>query len=397
MRVQQAPRWHGAARLLDRSGRNAAALTSRCATRLGGASNGGGRYDRAMPAGLPNPSSDVDLLDAYSRAVIGAVETVGPAVVRIESGKGGGSGVLFTPDGFLLTNSHVVDRPAPISVTLPDGRAMQAVLIGADADTDLAVLRIDAALLPWARLGDSKRVRPGQVAIAIGNPYGFHHSVTSGVVSALGRSLRARSGRLMDDVIQTDAALNPGNSGGPLVDTAGEVIGINTAMILPAQGICFAIASNTVRFVAARLMRDGRIRRSYIGVGGQQTPVPRGLARANQLTPSPGTPQRRSSESPGTPQRHSSPASGVMVATVERDSPADRAGLHERDIILGFAGSSVTGVDDLHRLLGEERIGVPTPIVVLRNGRRVALTVIPAEARAAGPGPRGPDAASQRD
>jgi S1-C subfamily serine protease len=322
---------------------------------------------------LPEPSHPdvpLDLLDAYSKAVIGAVETVGPAVVRIESGRGGGSGVIFTPDGFLLTNSHVIDPRAHIKVTLPDGRAMQAALIGADADTDLAVLRIDAAPLPWARLADSKLVRPGQVAIAIGNPYGFHHSVTSGVVSALGRSLRSRSGRLMDDVIQTDAALNPGNSGGPLVDTAGEVIGINTAMILPAQGICFAIASNTVRFVAARLMRDGRIRRSYIGVGGQQTPVPRGLARANQLAQSAGTPQRRSLT-----------ASGVLVASVERGSPADRAGLRERDVILGFAGTSVTGVDDLHRLLGEERIGVQTAITVLRDGRRLALTVTPAESQ----------------
>ena len=226
---------------------------------------------------------DSELLDAYSQAVIRGVDIVGPAVVKIDADRAGGSGVVVAPDGLILTNSHVVDRAAHLSVVLPDGRSMRADLIGHDGDTDLAVIRATSSngtSLPWATLGDSRGVRVGQVAIAIGNPYGFHHSVTAGVVSALGRSLRARSGRLMDDIIQTDAALNPGNSGGPLVTTRGEVIGINTAMILPAQGLCFAIASNTARFVAARLIRDGRIRRSYIGVAGQNVPIPRALARA---------------------------------------------------------------------------------------------------------------------
>ena len=207
---------------------------------------------------LPQPD-DAVLLDAYSSAVIQAVEAVGPAVVKIDAAKGGGSGVLFTPDGLILTNSHVVDKSGPLTVVMTDGRSAQADLIGQDADTDLAVIRIDGSALPWATLGDSRAVRVGQIAIAIGNPYGFHHSVTAGVVSALGRSLRARSGRLMDDIIQTDAALNPGNSGGPLVTTRGEVIGVNTATILPAQGLCFAIASNTARFMIARLMHGGRM------------------------------------------------------------------------------------------------------------------------------------------
>ena len=228
---------------------------------------------------------DGDLLDAYSRAVIDAVDAVGPAVVKIDADRGAGSGVVVAPDGLVLTNSHVVNRAARTTVTLPDGRSRRGDLVGDDPDTDLAVLRMavhGGESVPWARFGDSRTLRVGQIAIAIGNPFGFHHSVTAGVVSALGRSLRARSGRLMDDVIQTDAALNPGNSGGPLVTTSGGVIGINTAMILPAQGLCFAIASNTARFVAGRLIRDGKIRRSYIGVAGQNVPVPRAVARAHQ-------------------------------------------------------------------------------------------------------------------
>ena len=238
-----------------------------------------------MSASISRAQDDSELLDAYSAAVVRTVDTVGPAVVRIEADRGAGSGVLFTPDGLILTNNHVVARASRMQVTLTDGRTGRADMVGRDADTDLAVIRIDAGdgPLPWGTFGDSRAVRVGQVAVAIGNPYGFHHSVTSGVVSALGRSLRAQSGRLMDDIIQTDASLNPGNSGGPLVNTRGEVIGINTAMIPMGQGLCFAIASNTARFVAARLIRDGRVRRSYVGIAGENAPIPRALARAYGL------------------------------------------------------------------------------------------------------------------
>ena len=280
--------------------------------------------------------------------------------MRVERNQGGGSGVVFTPDGLVLTNNHVVDGAGHLNVLLPDGRSLRADVVGRDADTDLAVVRIDASSEPtlaWATFGDSSAVRVGQVAIAIGNPYGFHHSVTTGVVSALGRSLRARSGRMMDDIIQTDAALNPGNSGGPLVTTRGEVIGINTAIILPAQGLCFAIASNTARFIAARLIRDGRIRRSYIGVGGQSVPVPRAIARANQIAA----------------------GSGVLVETVEPSSPAATAGFQPGDVIIAFGGEAVTGVDQLIRRLTEDRIGQPATATVLRRGHRRQLTVVPAE------------------
>jgi S1-C subfamily serine protease len=297
------------------------------------------------------------LLDAYSEAVMGAVDRVGPAVVRVETTSGGGSGVLFTPDGFLLTNAHVVAREGDVRVTLPDGRSSAAQMIGSDPVTDVAVLRIGGAALPWATLADSQRIRVGQVAIAIGNPFGFHHSVTSGVVSALGRSLRSRAGRLMEDIIQTDAALNPGNSGGPLVATTGEVIGLNTATIMPAQGLCFAIASNTVRFVASRLMRDGRIRRSSMGIAGQQTPVPRALARSAGVAA----------------------VSGVLVATIEERSPADRAGVRKGDVVVRFGGHVITGIDDLHRELTEDRIDRAVPVTVLRGGRQIDLTVVPRE------------------
>ena len=310
---------------------------------------------------LPNAraSRDDQLLDAYSEAVIGAVEQVGPAVVRVEGRRGGGSGVVFTPDGFVLTNNHVVRNDPDLHVTLSAGRVLRADVVGRDVDTDLAVLRIDAADLAWARLGDSTRVRVGQVAIAIGNPFGFHHSVTSGVISAVGRSLRAQSGRLMDDVIQTDASLNPGNSGGPLVTTAGDVVGINTAMILPAHGICFAIASNTARFVASRLMRDGRIRRSYIGVAGQQVPLPRAVAREHGVAAT----------------------AGVAIASIEADSPAASAGLRAGDIVIAFDTQVVRGIDDLHRLLTEDAIGRRASITVLRGGARKQVTVIPSERR----------------
>jgi S1-C subfamily serine protease len=305
---------------------------------------------------------DAELLDAYSEAVMHAVETVGPAVVRVDAERGGGSGVVLTPDGLVLTNSHVVDRARQLEIALPDGSSRRADLLGQDEETDLAVLRIDAVggtSFPWAVVGDSRRVRVGQVVVAIGNPYGLHHSVTSGVVSALGRSLRARSGRLMDDIIQTDTALNPGNSGGPLVTTRGEVIGINTAMIPHAQGLSFAIASNTARFVAARLIRDGRIRRSSIGVAGQNVPIPRGVARRDLVAAT----------------------SGVLVVSVEDGGPASAAGLRAGDIIFGFAGEAVAGIDDLHRLLTEDRIENPVPLSVLRTAGKRQITVVPRESK----------------
>jgi S1-C subfamily serine protease len=308
---------------------------------------------------IPQPD-DSDLLDAYSSAVTRAVDRVGPAVVRIDAGRGSGSGVIFTPDGLILTNCHVIDGAQHVTVAMADGRSLRADRVGDDPHTDLAVVRADASSgppLPWASFGDSRAVRVGQLAIAIGNPYGFQHSVTAGVVSALGRSLRGRAGRLMDDIIQTDASLNPGNSGGPLVTSRAEVIGINTAMILPAQGLCFAIASNTARYVAARLIRDGRIRRSYIGVAGQTVPIPRLIARANQVAVT----------------------SGVFVVSVEERSPAAIAGLRDGDVVLAFAGEPVAGVDDLHRLLTDERIGKATPVTILRGGARRHITVVPAE------------------
>lgn len=315
------------------------------------------------------PKSDPELLDAYSEAVIQAVERVAPAVVKIEAGEAAGSGVFFTPDGFILTNCHVVDHGRALNVRLPDGRSMRGDVVGQDADSDLAVVRVTdhtSVPLPWATIGDSRSVRVGQIAIALGNPYGFSHSVTAGVVSALGRSLRGRTGRLMDDIIQTDASLNPGNSGGPLVTTRGEVIGINTAMILPAQGLCFAIASNTARLVASRLMRDGRLRRSYIGVAGQNVPVPRALARSLQLAVS----------------------SGVLVASVEIGSPAAVGGLREGDVIIAYGGQPVTGIDDLLRLLTDERIGWADQITFLRNGERRHAIVVASEKLPKTPNPK---------
>jgi len=303
-------------------------------------------------------TNDDELLDAYSQAVIGAVETVGPAVVNVHRGDAGaGSGVIFTPDGLVLTNHHVVHGAPRVEVILPDGRTMRADVIGQDAATDLAVLRMDATV-PWARFGDSRRLRVGQVAIAIGNPYGFQHSVTSGVISALGRSLRSQSGRLIDDIIQTDASLNPGNSGGPLVTTRGEVVGINTAMIRPAQGLCFAIGINTARFVASRLIRDGRIRRAYIGIAGQNVDVPRALARANQLAIS----------------------TAVRVGSIEPNSPSARAGLEKGDIVYAMGGAAVAGIDDLHRILNEERINTAVEMSLIRKGERRTLSLTPVEA-----------------
>jgi S1-C subfamily serine protease len=318
------------------------------------------------------PSSDGALLDAYSNAVIAAADKVNPSVVNIEIRRrdehraaqplgpergGSGSGFIFTPDGFILTNSHVVDGASRIDVTLSDGRRCQARLIGSDPDSDLAVVRIDSPGLTATELGDSTAVRVGQLAIAIGNPYGFQCTVTAGVVSALGRSLRSNSGRLIDNVLQTDAALNPGNSGGPLVDSRGEVIGVNTAIILPAQGICFAIAVNTAKFVAGRLIRDGKIRRGYIGVAGQNVPVHRRIVRFFNLPVE----------------------SGVLVASIERGSPGEKAGLAVGDVIVGYAGAPVGGIDDLHRLLTDATIGVAAPLTVVRRTEKLDLEIAPAE------------------
>jgi len=326
--------------------------------------------------GLASPTtkaSDDSLLDAYSHAVTGAVERVSPSVVNIEihqsagrsrSGeprerRGGGSGFVFTPDGLIITNSHVVHDASRIHVTLSDGRRMPATAIGDDPATDLAVVRVDEPGLTAAALGDSQQLRVGQLVVAIGTPYGFQSTVTAGVVSALGRSLRSYSGRLIDDVIQTDAALNPGNSGGPLVDSAGRVIGVNTATILPAQGICFAIGINTAKFVASRLLRDGRIRRSYIGVSAQTVPVHRRVVRFYDLTKE----------------------SGALVLSVEENSPAKRAGLREGDVIAALEGHPVAGVDDLHRVLTDVRVGVSCSLTVLRHTEKLELKIVPEESK----------------
>lgn len=315
-------------------------------------------------------------MDAYSRAVITAAEKVSPSVVYIEvtqpirsrrgsarrlpqDARGTGSGFIFTPDGFILTNSHVVHDAKRIDVTVPGGRKYDADLIGDDPDTDLAVIRINAPNLVPVFLGEAQQIRVGQLVVAIGNPYGFQYSVSAGVVSALGRSLRAQSGRLMDDVIQTDAALNPGNSGGPLVNSRGEVIGVNTAMILPAQGISFATSIDTAKFVASRLIRDGKVSRSYIGFAGQNVPLPRRIVRYYNLVVE----------------------SGILVVSFEGNSPARNAGLREGDIIVGFDGHPTAGIDDLHKLLSEDRIGHKSSLLIIRGTAKLSLEVIPEESQ----------------
>jgi S1-C subfamily serine protease len=339
-----------------------------------------GQYQPGDIASTAHP--DAPLLDAYSRTVTAAVEKVSPSVVNVEvhqalrpensrarngeprERRGGGSGFVFTPDGLILTNSHVVHDATRIEVTLSDGRRVPAHTIGDDPATDLAVIRInligsDAPALQAVQLGDSQQLHPGQMAIAIGNPYGFQSTVTAGVVSALGRSLRSYSGRLIEDVIQTDAALNPGNSGGPLVNSQGQVIGVNTATILPAQGLCFAIGINTAKFVASRLLRDGRIRRSYIGISAQTVPIHRRVVRFYNL-----------------PKE-----TGVVVVGIEPNSPARAAGVREGDVIVALEEKPVAGVDDLHRLLTDAQVGMRSHLTVIRHTERLILSVVPEEAR----------------
>src|SRR2546425_1392176 len=317
--------------------------------------------------------TDAELLDAYSRTVTGVAERVSPSVVNVEvhhrvrsrrrrlqqEAQGRGSGFIFTPDGFVLTNSHVVHGAEKIEATLLDGRRYPAELIGDDPDNDLAMYRIAVPNVLPAELGESKSLRVGQLVIAIGNPYGFQYSVTAGVVSALGRSLWAQSGRLMDAVIQTDAALNPGNSGGPLVNSRGEVIGVNTAMILPAQGICFATSIDTAKFVASRLIRDGKVSRSYIGLAGQNVPLPRRVVRYYNLPVE----------------------SGIMIISYDANSPARKAGALEGDIIVGFDDRPIAGIDELHKLLTEDRIGHKSPLVVIRGTEKLSLEVVPEESQ----------------
>jgi S1-C subfamily serine protease len=318
---------------------------------------GGGLNEAAL--------SDGELLDAYSQAVIGSAEKVSPSVVNIEVStgdrrrSGSGSGFVFTPDGFLLTNSHVVHGASKIEVTLLDGRRGEAQLIGDDPETDLAVIRINAPNLMSVAFGDSNKIRVGQLAIAIGNPYGFQYSVTAGVVSALGRSIRSGTGRLIDNVIQTDAALNPGNSGGPLVNSRGEVIGVNTAVILPAQGICLATAINTAKFVAGQLIKEGRVRRSYIGVAGQAVQLHRRLVRYHNLAVE----------------------TGILVVSTEPGGPSSKAGVQEGDVIVGYDDLPIASIDDLHRLLTDQKVGVKSNLTVIRRNEKLTLSITPEDLR----------------
>jgi len=319
-------------------------------------------------AAKPSPIlTDGSLLDAYSNAVVSAADRISPAVVKIdvrrnakqhrsESG-GSGSGFLFTPDGLILTNSHVVSGASEVGVSLRDGHSMDADILGDDPHTDLALVRVSGSKLPTVQFGTSRGIRVGQLAIAIGNPYGFECTVTAGVVSALGRSMRAYSGRLIDDVIQTDAALNPGNSGGPLSNSRGEVIGVNTAIIMAAQGICFATAIDTAKVVVAQILRHGRVRRGWLGIAGQNMPLSRRMVRYHELEIE----------------------SGVRIASVESGSPAEKAGLREGDVVVSYGGMAVAGIDDVHRLLTETRVGQEAPIVVLRRGEKLVRPIVATE------------------
>jgi S1-C subfamily serine protease len=326
-------------------------------------------YPQSSPQN--QPIEDAHLLDAYSQAVVQAAERVSPSVVHLKvfkkniatrnrnyrSEAGSGSGFIISSEGFIVTNSHVVHNSQKIEVNLPDGRTFGADLIGNDPATDVALLRIHAEKLPSVKFGNSQLLKVGQLAIAIGNPYGFEYTVTAGVISALGRSLRSGNGRLIDNVIQTDAALNPGNSGGPLVNSRGEIIGINTAVILPAQGICFAVAANTAEYVVSELISKGRVRRGYLGIAGQQVNLPKNILKQYQLN-------------------HQS---GVLVQQVEADAPVYNREIRAGDVIVSFDGQAVNGIDDLHRLLTEESIGSKISLEVLRQNQKITITVIPGE------------------
>ncbi len=320
--------------------------------------------------GSKSPISDEELLDAYSRTVVNVAQEVSEAVVQIKVKKapqqrsrnqqkqtGGGSGFIISSDGFIVTNNHVVNGATRIEVALQDGRNFIARLIGSDPATDIAVIQIDADNLTTIRFGDSSKLQVGQLAIAIGNPYGFQYSLTAGVVSALGRSLRSENGRLIDDVIQTDAALNPGNSGGPLVNSHGKVIGVNTAVILPAQGICFAVASNLAAYVVGKIIQQGKVRRGYIGIAGQQIRLnPKFVERFQLAKPT-----------------------GILVQHVELNGPADNAELKKGDLFLSVDGNEIGSIDDLHRFLGESTIGQEIPLEILRKGKKMAMEVVPSE------------------
>ncbi|HZU34767.1 MAG TPA: trypsin-like peptidase domain-containing protein [Gemmataceae bacterium] len=321
-------------------------------------------HDDAGPEQAPTSHaipSEQEALDAFSQVVIHAAEVMGPAVVNLRVGKGrrggSGSGILFTPDGFLLTNHHVAQGQPRLRVRLSDGRDLPGRLVGSDPWTDLAIVQADGSGLPFAAFGDSSKLRVGQLVVAIGSPFGFDSTVTAGVVSALGRTLRSITGHLVDNVIQTDAALNPGNSGGPLVDSRGRVIGINTAVIMPAQGICFAIPINMAKHILPQLMQHGRVVRGYLGLHGQNVPIPRHLQRLFDLTQS----------------------AGVDVAAIEPDGPADQAGVQEGDIILSLGDQPATSIDDLHKRLTELPVGVPSSIVLLRGERRLQRFVVPTD------------------
>lgn len=312
-------------------------------------------------------SEQIPVLDAYSAAVTGVVDMVAPAVVKLEVGHrsadgrdraGSGSGFVFSTEGLILTNAHVVAGASSVKVVLPDGRERSGTTLGSDEDTDLAVVKISADELTAIRLGDSRALRQGQLVVAVGNPFGFQHTVTAGVVSATGRSLRSRTGRLMDGLIQTDAALNPGNSGGPLLDASGDVVGINTAVIIPAQGISFAVSAETARLVIPQLLRHGRVRRSYLGIAGQDVPLPRLLVRHHALTN----------------------RGGVLVTEVIKNMPAEKSGVKDGDFVVSFAGSAVERTDDLHRMLTGERVGETFPITLLRGVELVQLPIVPADA-----------------